>query len=275
MAGEDNSVRSLARGLAILRSLSKRGSASLAELHADTQISRPAILRLLHTLEVEGYARRWLSDGRYRINSKVTEIAKAPHWSAVVADVVGPTLVGLLDKLSWPTDIAVADGALMVLCETTRRQSPHMINAVAAGYRVHMLQSAVGRAYLTFCASKVRTNILEALKLSTDPLDRISRDAKAVEGMTSEIKKLGYALRARGYQAVPHALPLEFSAAALPILVNNTAVACISVTWIATAISPDKFMSQHLETLQEAASGAAKALQGNKLSRRLIEVQLD
>lgn len=268
---EQNPVRSLSRGLALLRSISSRGSATLAELHADTGISRPAILRLLHTLEAEGYARRWLSDGRYRISSTAPDIIKASHWSAVVADVVGPALRELLKHLSWPADVAVSDGTSMVLCETTRRHSPHMINPVAAGYRVHMLQSAVGRAYLSYCAPEIRSEILDQLKASTDQFDQLARDEKSVDGIISEVRDRGYALRAKGYHAARHALPLEFAAAALPLLIEGQAVACISVTWVATAISPAAFIAENLALLQAAARQAEDAIRTSELSGHVYD----
>lgn len=253
-------VRSLSRGLAILRAISHRGSASLADLHADTGISRPAILRLLQTLEIEGYARRWMSDGRYRISSTSPDIIKASQWSAVVADIVGPDLRQLLTRLKWPADVAVADGKSMMLCETTRRQSPHLINTLGAGYRVHMLQSAVGRAYLSYCAEAVRDTVLDRLRSSDDPLDQLAHDGAAVAAMLAEVRAQGYALREKGYRAARDRLPLEFAAVALPLQIDGHAVACISVTWVATAISPADFIAENLAILQTTVQRAETAI---------------
>ena len=253
-------VRTLSRGLTLLRVISHYGSASLEELHLETRISRPAILRLVQTLEAEGYVRRWMTDGRYRINATAPEIARSSHWSAIVADIVGPSLRELLKSLSWPADVAVREGNMMVLCETTRRQSPHLVNAVGTGYRVHMLQSAVGRAYLAYCSQQERSDIIKRLKTSGDQYDRIARDDKVFQQILTEVRQQGYALRAEGYHATPQPYPLEFHGAALPLIVDGNAVACISVTWITTATSPHDFIRDNLDLLRGAASKAESAI---------------
>jgi IclR family mhp operon transcriptional activator len=256
----DQPVRSLIRGLAVLRGISNRGSATLAELHADTGISRPALLRLLGTLEAEGYARRWLTDGRYRISFNAPEIVKTFDLAAIVADVVGPTLQDLLEQISWPADVAVRDGYNMVLCETTRRQSPQMIHQRNAGYRVHMLQSAVGRAFLAFCQPDVRDEILAVLQASNDPNDRLARAEGAVDSLLNDARVLGYAFREKGYLATRPDLPLQFSAIAAPIMIEGRVIACISVTWIATALSEPEFVFRHLAAVKAAALRSEKAL---------------
>jgi IclR family mhp operon transcriptional activator len=249
----------------VLRCISNRGSTSLAELHKDSGISRPALLRLLATLEAEGYVRRWLTDGRYRISFNAPEIVKSRGLPAIMADLVGPVLQDLLPKLSWPADIAVRDGHHMIVCETTRRKSPHLVHPVNAGYRVHMLQSAVGRAFLAFCRPFERDNILAALRKSGDLNDQLARDEKAIDALLMENRKRGYAFRKKGYFANRPNVPLEFSAIAVPILYDSHAMACLSVTWIATAMSEQEFVASYLPAIQIAARRAEHVLSASDI----------
>jgi len=263
-------VRSLTRGLAVLRFISNAGSTSLAELHKETGVSRPALLRILATLETEGYVRRWITDGRYRISFNAPEIVRSRGLPAIMADLASPALQELLTQLSWPGDIAVCDGRHMIICETTRRRSPHLVHPVNAGYRVHILQSAVGRAFLAFCPPLQRDTILATLRNSNDPNDQLARNEKAIDALLNECRKNGYAVRAKGYLAKRPEAALEFSAIAVPILVAGHAAACLSVTWIATAMSERKFVASYLKAVEAAAHRIQQTLSTSEIDLETV-----
>ena len=52
---KEERVRSLARGLAILRFVNAAGDTRVSEIAAELKLPRPSVYRLLHTLEEEGY----------------------------------------------------------------------------------------------------------------------------------------------------------------------------------------------------------------------------
>jgi hypothetical protein len=64
---------------------------------------------------------------------------------------------------------------------------------------------------------------------------------------------------------------LEFAAAALPLLIEGQAVACISVTWVATAISPAAFIAENLARLQSAARQAEDAIRTSELRGHVFD----
>ena len=65
-------IRSLERGLKVLQVLQDSPIASLHGLYEATGISKPALLRILQTLEASGFVARRLADGHYRISSNLS-----------------------------------------------------------------------------------------------------------------------------------------------------------------------------------------------------------
>ena len=55
--------------------------------------------------------------------------------------------------------------------------------------------TGVGRAYLAWCPEKEREEILQRLRKSDNPQDRLARDPKRLERILSETRRGGYATR--------------------------------------------------------------------------------
>src|ERR1700730_9209100 len=96
-------IRSLERGLQVLRALQDDPISSLHELHRLTRIPKPTLVRILHTLE--GAVSRRLADGRYRISATLSR--RKPDRFDRVAEAAAPALDRLCRKISWPSDLFV------------------------------------------------------------------------------------------------------------------------------------------------------------------------
>ena len=264
-------VQSLSRGLRVLTLINQRGAASLADLHHATGISRPAILRLLATLEQEGFIRRWLDDGLYRVNTLSPGNSRNVAWLTLIADTISPCLGDLTDEIGWPVDVAVLDGDKMTVCETTRRKSPYPVDFITSGYQVHLLQSAVGRAYLGFISEEQRNVLLGRLLRSTDPFDDLARDRSTIEDILTSVRKLGYATRASGYSAHNTRYAASMRALAVPIMHDGTVAACLSVAWTASYLDTAGFVEKHLERINKAAEVASGLMESAK-AKSLAEV---
>ena len=62
-------IRGLERGLRVMQTLQAHPISSLHDIHIATGISKPSLLRILHTLEQFGMVSRRLADGHYRISA--------------------------------------------------------------------------------------------------------------------------------------------------------------------------------------------------------------
>ena len=94
-------IRGLERGLQVLQTLQTKPISSLHDIHLATNISKPSLLRILHTLEQFGMVSRRLADGHYRISTFTSAPHKRDRYDRV-AEAAAPVLDRLCQKVSWP-----------------------------------------------------------------------------------------------------------------------------------------------------------------------------
>ncbi|MDE1950092.1 MAG: helix-turn-helix domain-containing protein, partial [Burkholderiales bacterium] len=116
---DEGPVRSVARAMQLLRALQLLGEASLATLQRRTELPKPTLLRLLHTLEAESAVWRARGDGLWRpaVHFRPTRILTPEHQRLI--EVAMPLLEATRERLVWPSDLAVRVDHQMVLLETT------------------------------------------------------------------------------------------------------------------------------------------------------------
>jgi IclR family mhp operon transcriptional activator len=261
-------IRSLERGLRVLQALHDRPIASLHELYKETGISKPALLRILQTLENSGFVARRLADGHYRISSNVTNLVHKRDRYEAVAEAAAPVLDRLCQKVSWPSDLMVPAGDHMEVRESSRVRTPFSIYFLnhRVGTPVNWVLTAVGRAYLAFCPDKERERILELLRKSDKPENRLARDAKLFERILAETRAQGYATRdpsfSGGYYGRP--FPDGLSGIAVPLIDRGRVHGVINLIWVKAARSVDSMVRDHLADLQAAAAEIAESLREKK-----------
>src|SRR5712691_9879774 len=178
-----DTIRGLERGLRVLHVLQSSAIWSLHDVHLATRISKPSLLRILNTLERAGLVSRRLGDGHYRL-SAFTRAARKRDRHDRVAEAAAPVLDRLCQKVKWPSDLLVPAGDHMERRETSRALSPFIIHShgmTAIGTKVNWLMTGVGRIYLAFCPAVEREQILQRLRKSDKPEDRLARDPKRLE----------------------------------------------------------------------------------------------
>jgi DNA-binding IclR family transcriptional regulator len=162
-------IKSLERGLLVLQALQMQPDSSLHELYVFTGISKPSLLRILHTLARSGLVTRRLADRRYRIGATLSHAPSRREHRDRIAEAAAPILERLRQRVSWPSDLMVPAGDHMEIRETTRARSPILLQQERIGLPVNWLQSAVGRAYLAYCPAKERQRFVDLLRNSTRP----------------------------------------------------------------------------------------------------------
>ena len=243
-------MRGVKRTLAVLRALNQHNGERVSDLARLTEIPRPSLYRVLETLCVLGYVRRTDED-RYELMLLVRTLSDGFSDEPWVRGVAQPVMEDLQREIVWPTDLATFYGNAMYLRATTRRLSPLTIDTATAGLRLPMLQSATGRAYLAFCTDAERNAILANLRRSTAPEDRRARDANYVRSLITMTRKKGYGERHREIFD-------KIGAIAVPIRRGAQVIACLNISFIASALSPREAAARYLDQLQ----GAAQTIEG-------------
>jgi IclR family transcriptional regulator, mhp operon transcriptional activator len=255
------SIRALARGLEVFKALVQRRDASLQDLHEDSGLAKPTLLRILKTLEECGLVRRSLGDGRYRVSSGVRHFTVIPSETDLIAEHAAPLLDALCRDVRWPSDLGVySEGAILII-ENSRHQTPFLVNRDLMGFRVHMLMSAMGRAYLAFSPAAEARAILDRLRASDDPYDRPAHNLPKLQRSFAAIRQAGYATREPGYGRWIR--PGQGEAIAVPVLQGKRVLACLSLSWPAGTASVDQIVADHLGRLQQTAAEIAARVEGS------------
>lgn len=184
---------SLGRGLAILRAMNTlRPYASLRQLHGETKLPKPSIVRLLESFIAQGYIARTRKRGFYRLTSKIAELATGwdPVWAAVEAV---ERLPALLSDYKWPVAIGTRDAAgMLVLFSTRSAGSPYSFRPSTFGARAPLLTSAMGQAFLAYCDDGERWRAATDASSATDALETVLLD---INRTAVETRARGYGLR--------------------------------------------------------------------------------
>jgi IclR family mhp operon transcriptional activator len=250
-------IRSLQRGLKVLEALQNKPISSLHEIHRQTGIPKPSLLRILETLEQSGLVFRRLYDGHYRISTNISHLARKRDRYDAVAEAAAPVLDRLCQKLAWPSDLMVPAGDHMELRESSRVRTPFFTYFIhdRVGTPVNWVLSAVGRAYLAYCPEQERTRILSRLRRSSLPENRLAHDPKRFERILAEVRSRGYATRDPSFVggAYGRQIPDGLAAIAVPLVDRTRVHGVINLLWARAARTVDDMAKGHLADLQTAA----------------------
>jgi len=264
-------IRGLERGLQVLQFLQSNPISSLHDVHVTTRISKPSLLRILHTLERSGLVSRRLGDGRYRVSANLTRVPRRRAGFDRVAEAAAPVLDRLCQQISWPSDLLVPAGDHMEIVETSQTHSPFLIKVSGIGQPVNWLLSAVGRVYLAFCSDQEREAILKRLRKSDKPEDRLARDPKRLDKILAETHHRGYGTRDSAFGGGAYGNPPVddgLAVVAVPLLDRTRVHGSVNILWIKTAFTTEQFANRHLADLRAAAAEIVSSLRSTGNERR-------
>jgi DNA-binding IclR family transcriptional regulator len=156
-------VEAVARGLSILEAFGRRpGAIGNNELHELTNLSKPTVTRLTHTLVTLGYLRRG-SNTRYELTPRVMALAR-PYVESAAGTLPGAALCELAAGGPW--SIAIAELSAGTLIVTASYSSHHTgTPSCPTGTKLDLANTAAGRAWLA------------AFRSGTQPLASVANDA--------------------------------------------------------------------------------------------------
>ena len=242
----------------MLRALNSANGATVRELHSLTRISRPALYRTLEEFQATGYVRRD-ERGGFHLTHLVRSLSDGFRNEDRIAEVATPVLDDLQRRVLWPADLAVYANHAMHLRETTRRQSPLVMDRAQIGLRLPIFASAAGLAYVASCDDAEREALIEALRKSDRPEDQIARDSKRVSQLIKQTRADGYGSR---YNAAVPGLPdaAETGAIAVPVRQEARVCACLVITFFSKIMTAHEAAQRYLADLAQAAANMGEKL---------------
>jgi IclR family transcriptional regulator, mhp operon transcriptional activator len=241
----------VARTIDVLRTLNLANGCTVAELHLLTRISRPALYRILDEFRSAGYVKRDERGGLH-LTHLVRCLSDGYRDEDRIAQAASPVLDALQRQVLWPTDLAVYANHAMYLRETTRRQSPLVIDRAHVGMRLPLLASALGLAYVSYCEDAEREAIMEALRKSDLPEDQMARDPRRMAHLVRQTRAVGYASRYMG--SIAGLSSAETGTIALPVRLKGKVSGCIAITFFSRVLKVDEAASRYLSNLKRACA---------------------
>lgn len=248
------SVRALLRGLEVLRYVNNVGAVRLGDIARALQLPRPTVYRIVETLEEAGYVAYSGSSNTVRVTRLAASLGDSSFRYSDLLRIGAPLLSAYSSKLIWPLDLSVYDNAAMVVQETTHGRSPLSIDRAMSGYRLPMLRTSAGRAYLAFSSEAERTLIIEHIQRLNDPADAPFLEGDWLFRMIQETRERGYALRDAGE------FRSQTAALAVPVLVDGQVLACVSMIWIRSAMETRSALDAGVQPVKELVAQLVERL---------------
>ena len=146
-------IQSIERGFAVLLAFdAQRPNPTLAELATEAGLSRPAVRRILLTLQKLGYVAG--SGGRWSLTPRVLSIGQHYSESHALIEAAMPRLLEVAEKTQESASLGVLDGADVVYAARVPVRRIMSIN-VSVGTRVPAYATSMGRALLAWAPADV------------------------------------------------------------------------------------------------------------------------
>jgi IclR family mhp operon transcriptional activator len=223
-------IRALQRGLEVLHVLNLHNGATVSEVASAIDLPRTTTYRILETLCVAGYAYRAVSDERYRLTILVRGLSDGFDDEAWVTQIARPYIYELCNEIVWPIAVATLSGSTMLIRQTTDHRSPLAIEKRGPGFRVAILGSASGLAYMAFCSKEQRETTLDMLARSRRDEDKPAKNRNKVYETLADVRKRGYAVWHR-----PRRVSDETSIS-VPVLSEDRLLASLTIRFSASAV---------------------------------------
>lgn len=237
-------VRSLERGLAVLRSFSADHPAqSLSDVARRTGLTRATARRLLLTLERLGYVR---SDGRaFRITPKVLDIGYAYLSSLALADLAQPEMEAVVARTHESCSAAVLDGADVVYVARVPTNRIMTIS-LGLGSRLPAFATSLGRVLLADLPPAERDALLSSARLERFTARTVT-DPDALRAELDLVRTQGWAL-------VDQELEQGLRSVAAPLRDRSGTVAAMNVSAHATRVSLERMRKEFVPLVVEGAA---------------------
>jgi len=247
----DDTIQSLARGLAVIRSFDAEHPAqTLSEVARRTGLSRATARRVLHTLRSLGYAD---VDGRqFTLSPRVLDLGYAYLSSQPLSDLIEPFIEQLSAELHESVSVAVLDDCDIIYVARVAT-SRLMTIAIGIGSRLPAPTTSMGRVLLADLPNAERRRRLAEVELPRRTDMTITTKAALLDEL-DRVADQGWAL-------MDQELELGVRSIAAPVRDRSgRAVAAMNVATHAGRTSVEEIHDRFLPALVTTARDVSDAL---------------
>lgn len=247
--GESEYIRAAERTLQILACMNRRPSSTIQDLHRDTGLPKPTLVRFLRTMARAGYVTNDQRQAGYQLTSLVSSLSSGYHGDPLVIEAGRPWAIQLTRQLHWPVSIAVLDADSMVVRFSTVADSPVSPFHSTINMHLSLFTKALGRAYLAYCDDdQIEAFVRVAEESDDSTAAKVAGDRDYLGTLVRSIRRSGYALRDI------RAEPKNSNTLAVPIFLGGRVRATLGMTFFRSAIrSHDLFRDYAVKLKQVSA----------------------
>jgi DNA-binding IclR family transcriptional regulator len=250
-------VTALARGLEVLSAF-RAGDGALGnlELARRTELPKPTISRITHTLTQLGYLAYNSRLGTYELGGRTLTLGYAALANLDIRRVARPIMQALAETHNLHIALAVRDKLMMLNVETCEGHGLVGLR-LAPGSRVPIAVTAIGKAYLTAISKDERDRVMDALRRQYgDDWPLIKR---SVETSIRDVEERGFCVSTGEWRK-------DINAVGAPIAVpGGGAIYALSFGGPAYLVSQDQLNHEFGPALAAAANTIGASLGHSKL----------
>ncbi|MBL8569425.1 MAG: helix-turn-helix domain-containing protein [Phreatobacter sp.] len=250
-------VIALSRGLEVLRVLNAERQSTVGSLHKATGLNKATIVRMLETLEHEGYVMRDADRAVYLPTGRCLLLSHGYDQHLWIGGVAEPIMHEFRKQIGWPSDIAIFDRDAMIVAQTTREPGS-MLFSRRPGFRFPLLSTSMGRAYLAYCTPEQQERIIASLAAIPGKSTELARQPKKLAQLLAEVRENGYAVMDEAYSQ--HVFDGRVWAMGVPVREGDEVYASINIMMLHGVISLREAEKTFLKPLQATARRIAEAL---------------
>lgn len=270
----------LARGLEVLQILQSSGALTLADLHRLAGIPKASLLRILKTLMQGGLIWQRMVDAAWMPSLLLAEQAGRMDRETQLVEKGSPLLAVLTAEIEWPSLLVVPRLTHMEVQETNAARAYYDHIALGPlGFEANMLRSASGRAFIAFCETPLREAILETLRRSDRPGNRIARSPDHVVQSLAEPRAQGFGLRDPDFGGDFDKGRAEADngrdSLGVPIRLGHHVPGTMNITWTRRVLKRDRAIQLLAPPALRAADEIARRLMRFSVSQGEITARAD
>jgi IclR family transcriptional regulator, mhp operon transcriptional activator len=243
-------VTAVLRAFEVLRLINENDRATVTEIHQQSGLPKPTILRMIETLIAAGYVVREGDRPAYAATGKCLLLSNGFRAHDRLTAMAAPMLGAFRRKIGWPSDIGIFDGDAMVIAATSRDLGVLVLNR-KIGTRTPLLLSALGRAYFAFCDDTEYERIIAVLRHSSNPLDQLAKSPERLDSLRRETRRRGFSVTDKRY--LDTAYDGLIWGIGVPIIADGKVAAAMNVMFLRSAMSLEAGIAGLVPVLQAAA----------------------
>lgn len=186
-------VQSVERAFQVLETVSRLGSVSLNDLRKELGLNKASLLRLAHTLVVNGYLAKNSQTGNYSLTLKTYEVGISTIQRGNQINLINTVLGDLSKDTGLITQFSVEDNNELICLQSIGQTNPVFSVYTNAGKRSPLYSTSAGKAILSTYSNEEIIKKWESFEVKPLTQNTVT-DVQSLLKDLAEIRRRNYAL---------------------------------------------------------------------------------